>query len=791
MLTDAASEFRGDSNEPKFTMLEAMREVLRSRMAADPRITLYGQDIEDPKGDVFGLTQGLTLAFPGRVTNSPLSESTIVGLSIGQALAGARPVAFIQFADFLPLAFNQIISELGSMYWRTDGGWQCPVLILAPCGGYRPGLGPFHAQTLESVLAHVPGVDVLMPADAADAAGLLNAAFLSERPTIFLYPKSCLNDRNAMTSIDVDRQRVPIGKSRKLTRGDDLTIVTWGSTVRLCQRVVGYLSDVEIGVDLIDLRSISPWDQEAVCESSRRTCKVIVVHEDNHTCGFGAEVIATIAESAGRHVLCRRITRPDTYVPCNFANQLEVLPSARRIVEAAADLLNLEMNWELPARKSTDLFVVEANGASPADQTVTVIAWLIRPGDVVRAGQRIAEVESDKSVLDLSSSVDGTVHSILVEEGDPVGIGTSLALIDVRCQGVLRRSPIREEAGVPRLARRVIPSRSRRIASEPESKTHEVGMSRTYCATGSRDFRNSDIIQLFPRRTAEEVSKRFGIDCRHRLASDETVLTMAVSAARAALEHEGLSIEDIELIVCSTNTPIFTVPSLACLILQALDGGRERGETAAYDLTAACTGYLYGLSAGYDFLRSRPSARVMVVTAEAMSHITDPTDYYTSTHFGDAASATILECQESGVAPWARLRRPVIGARGEVGEALRVELQGQRRVVMDGKTALSEAVPRMADALYRACDEAGIRPADLDLIVPHQGSHTMINGLRMKLNLPEEKIFNNLKIHGNTSSSSIPICLSELAERGNFVGRIGLSAFGGGFTFGAAIIEKA
>jgi 2-oxoisovalerate dehydrogenase E1 component len=791
-LSLAGSEYRGESDKPGITMLEAIRDVLRLRMAADPRISLYGQDIEDPKGDVFGVTQGLTLAFPGRVNNSPLSESTIVGLSIGQALAGARPVALIQFADFLPLAFNQIVSELGSIYWRTAGGWDSPVIIMAPCGGYRPGLGPFHAQTLESVMAHVPGVDVVMPSDAADAAGLLNAAFESGRPTIFLYPKSCLNDRNAMTSADVERHLVPLGKSRWLSRGEDLTIVTWGSTVRLCQRVVAHLNDVEIGVDLIDLRSISPWDQETVCESSRRTGKVIVVHEDNLTCGFGAEVIATVAERAGRHVLCRRIARPDTYVPCNFANQLEVLPSARRILEAAADLLRLEMSWEVPARQPTDLFAVEANGASPADQTVTVIAWLVSPGDEVRAGQRIAEVESDKSVLDLASPVEGKVDSIVIEEGEPVGIGTVLALIDVRQQVVVRRTPIREEPGVPRLRKRSIPSQSSRgaAAGAEESTTDEVGMSQAYCATGTRDFRNSDIIQLFPRRTVEEVSRRFGIDRRHRLAADESVLTIAVRAGRDALEHERLSIDDIDLIVCSTNTPIFTVPSLACLILHSLSSGRERGETAAYDLTAACTGYLYGLSAGHDFLRSRPSGRVMIVTAEAMSHITDPTDYFTTTHFSDAASATILHGRDLASGPWARLRRPVIGARGEKGDALRVELQGQRRVVMDGKTALTEAVPRMVEALCRACDEAGIRPADLDLLVPHQGSHTMINGLRTRLNLPEEKVFNNLKVHGNTSSSSIPLCLSELAERENVAGRIGLSAFGGGFTFGAAIIVK-
>ena len=155
-------------------------------------MVLFGEDIEDPKGDVFGVTRGLSTAFPGRVINSPLSESTIVGVSIGRALAGERPVAFLQFADFLPLAFNQILSEMGSMFWRTGGQWQCPVILLAACGAYRPGLGPFHSQTLESVLAHVPGIDVLMPAHPADATGLLNAAFRSGRPTVLLYPKACL-----------------------------------------------------------------------------------------------------------------------------------------------------------------------------------------------------------------------------------------------------------------------------------------------------------------------------------------------------------------------------------------------------------------------------------------------------------------------------------------------------------------------------------------------------------------------------------------------------------------------
>src|SRR5262249_6264418 len=161
------------------------------------------------------------------------------------------------------------------------------------------------------------------------------------------------------------------------------------------------------------------------------------------------------------------------------------------------------------------LFVVEANGASPADQSVSVIAWLVQPGESVRAGQRIAEVESDKSVLDLCSPLDGNVESVLVAEGESVAIGTALALIKPQGQGVVRRTPIREEPGAPRLQRRVIPKKTRTIEAEGEPRTREVGMSRAYGVTGSLKFHNADVMRLFPKRTPEETLRRFGIERRH------------------------------------------------------------------------------------------------------------------------------------------------------------------------------------------------------------------------------------------------------------------------------------
>ena len=221
-------EYEVKNDQRNLTMLEAMRETLRFQLKASNEIILLGQDIEDPKGDVFGLTRTLSTEFPKQVRNSALAENTILGVSTGLALAGKKPIAFMQFSDFLPVAFNHLISEIGAMYWRTNGQWDSPVNIIAIAGGYRPGLGPYHAQTFESICAHIPGIDVIMPSTAEDAAGLMNAISESNRPSIFLFPKSLINDRSRMTSSDINNHYVPIGKAKISRIGQDLTMVSWG-----------------------------------------------------------------------------------------------------------------------------------------------------------------------------------------------------------------------------------------------------------------------------------------------------------------------------------------------------------------------------------------------------------------------------------------------------------------------------------------------------------------------------------------------------------------------------------
>ncbi|MGE0755951.1 MAG: thiamine pyrophosphate-dependent enzyme, partial [Pirellulaceae bacterium] len=645
-LTHPSRERRGLRGVATVTMRDAMRAVLRAQLGGDPRVFLYGEDIEDPKGDVFGVTRGLSTEFAGRVCNSPLAESTIVGSCIGRALAGQRPVAFVQFADFLPVVHNQIASELATIFWRTDGSWQAPVVILSPCGAYRPGLGPFHAQTMDGTLVHTPGLDVVMPSTACDAAGLLNAAFQSQRPTLFLYPKALLNDPARATSPDVADQFVPIGVARKLRTGRDITLVGWGNTVALCERAAAVLETAGVECDVIDLRSLSPWDEQTVLASAEKTARLVVVHEDNHTCGLGGEIMATIAEKARLPVAMRRVTRPDTYVPFHFGNQLDVMPSFKRVLDTAADLLGFDLTWEKAPELDEHLVVVKAIGSAPSDETVILAELHVHVGDVVRAGDVLASVEASKSVFDISCPVDGYVQQLFAAEGETVVVGRPLAHIHVGQPVARRKSTMQEEPGEPVLVRRreaatlPLPRRSHR------PRSFDVGISRVDGVTGSRIVTNQEILTATAGMTDEDVVRLTGIHSRHWIGGRETAVSLGVQAAERLFEREGLTVDDISLLICSTTSPLSVTPSTACQVLNGLANGHTAPMIQAYDINAACSGYLYALQAGYDYLQSTPDGRVLVVTTEVLSPLINPDDLDTAILFGDAASATILYGEE-------------------------------------------------------------------------------------------------------------------------------------------------
>jgi 2-oxoisovalerate dehydrogenase E1 component len=781
-LTAAASEQRGTEAEPRLTMREAIREVLRHQLQSDERVTLYGEDIEDPKGDVFGVTKGLSTQFGRRVRNSPLSESTIVGTSVGRAMVGGRPVAFLQFADFIPLAFNQICCELGSIHWRSGGKFEAPVIIMAACGGYRPGLGPFHAQTYEALVAHTPGVDVMMPATAEDAAGMLNAAFASKRPTLFLYPKSLLNDPANTTSADVDRQLTPVGRARIVRSGQDVTLVGWGNTVRICRRVAETMANVGIQAEVIDLRSLSPWDKETVLASAEKTARLVVVHEDNHTCGIGAEVVATVSEEAQLPVTVERVTRADTLVPCNFANQMEVLPSFERVLGVVAELLNFELTWQKRGRAEPGVAFVEAVGSGPADETVTIVEIHVAPGAAIKRGDIVATLEATKSVFDLTASVTGTLEQVLVEPGATVPVGTPIFKLLGDASSARR---LVEDPGTPILK----PKRSERLKIPHrggERRAAEVGISSVAAISGSRVVANSELLADVEGLSSEDVTSRTGITHRNWVSKGESAVSMAVAASRRILKDHGLGIEDINLLICSTTTPSEMTPSTACQILGGLGEGKPDLLVQAYDINAACSGYLYALQAGYDYLQSRPEARVLVATAESLSQLLNPADKDTVFLFGDASSATILFGEAHLEEAAARLYQPELSAKVDTTTSLSVPFTGDGFIQMDGRKVFSEAVRAMVSSLNRCCLRLGLSVADLEMIVPHQANDRITQAIQRRVGV---EVFSNIREHGNTSSTSIPLCLADMLPKQKIGTRLGLCAFGGGFTFGAAVIE--
>jgi 2-oxoisovalerate dehydrogenase E1 component len=324
----------GESN-----LVTAINKALHEIMADHPETLVFGEDVADPKGGVFKATVGLTDAYGrGRCFNTPLAESCIVGTAIGMAAAGARPIAEIQFADFIHPAFNQIVSEAARLHYRSGGGWSCPIVIRAPYGGGIHG-ALYHSQSVEGFYAHVPGLKVVIPSTPADAKGLLWAAVEDPDPVLFLEPKKLY--RLAKGPVPPGPYRVALGRAALRRTGDDLTIIAYGTMAHYAVEAADLLAARGIEAEVLDLRTIRPLDWVSVEATVRRTGKVLLVHEDNEFAGFGAEVAAQIAEKAFEWLDApvRRYAAPD--VPTfPYAPSLEdqVMPSVEGIVARAADL---------------------------------------------------------------------------------------------------------------------------------------------------------------------------------------------------------------------------------------------------------------------------------------------------------------------------------------------------------------------------------------------------------------------------------------------------------------------
>ncbi len=317
----------------EMTMVDAINAVFHKMAESDPEAIFFGEDIEDPKGGVFKLTEGLSEKHPNQAFNAPLAEATIIGAAVGLASLGMKPVFELQFIDFFPPAFNQIISNISTQRWRSFGEWPTPMVVYAPYGAYLPGGSLWHSQANEGFLAHIPGIKIAIPSTPEDAAGLFWTAFHGDDAHFILIPKHIFRKRVKVEAIEP----VPFGKARVRREGSDATIVTWGNTLEIAEAAADQLAD-EASVEIIDLRSIVPCDYEAISQSVEKTGRLIVIQEDTRTCGFGQAVISEMTADPDRFSLFlaapELVSRPDVHIGYNPIYEYAALPSVEEAVAA-------------------------------------------------------------------------------------------------------------------------------------------------------------------------------------------------------------------------------------------------------------------------------------------------------------------------------------------------------------------------------------------------------------------------------------------------------------------------
>ncbi len=321
----------------QMTMVQAITDALRVSLREDPRVVVLGEDV-GKNGGVFRVTEGLQAEFGAdRVADTPLAENGIIGGAIGMAMYGMRPVAEIQFVDFIFPAFDQIVSELAKLRWRSANQYSCPVVVRAPYGGGIRG-GLYHSQSPEAYFCHTPGLQVVIPSTPADAKGLLLSAMTGEDPVIFLEPKRLY--RSIKEDVPEGRYTTPIGKARTARAGEHLTVLAYGAIVPVSVEAADMAAERGWSVEVIDLRTLLPLDTEAVLESVRRTGRAVIVHEAPRTCGYGAELSATIAEHAltSLQAPVLRVTGWDTPFP--YTLEHTYLPDAKRVFAAIEHVMN-------------------------------------------------------------------------------------------------------------------------------------------------------------------------------------------------------------------------------------------------------------------------------------------------------------------------------------------------------------------------------------------------------------------------------------------------------------------
>jgi 2-oxoisovalerate dehydrogenase E1 component len=322
-------------SEDTISMVEAINRGLREEMDRNPKIVMWGEDIADPKGGVFGVTRGLTNAYPDRVQNSPLAEASIVGVAGGMAIGGYKPIVEIQFGDYSWPGFMQMRNEIPTLRWRSYGTWSNPLVVRMAVGGRIKG-GPFHSTCVEAMYAHTPGWYIAFPSNAEDAKGLIKTAARADDPVLFLEHKRLYRHITSKSREPNAEYLIPFGKGKIKRAGNVATVVTWGATVYAALELAE-----EYDLEVVDLRTIVPMDDELVYSSVRKTNRVLVLHEDSVTLGWGAEVAARVAANCFEHLDAPvlRLGAKDSFVGSAISLEDEVLPSVDDLRQELKKLL--------------------------------------------------------------------------------------------------------------------------------------------------------------------------------------------------------------------------------------------------------------------------------------------------------------------------------------------------------------------------------------------------------------------------------------------------------------------
>jgi pyruvate dehydrogenase E1 component beta subunit len=322
----------------KLTMVEAINLALKREMEKDPRVLILGEDV-GKNGGVFRVTQGLFDIFgETRVMDTPLSESAIVGVAIGMAVYGLRPIAEIQFEGFAYAAMEQLVNHAGRIRTRTRGRYHCPLVVRLPfSGGIRAP--EHHSDSNEAYFVHTPGIKVVVPSTPYEAKGLLTAAIRDPDPVIFMEPKKVY--RSLREEVPEEEYLITLGESRIVLEGTDVTLITWGAMLQPTLQAAALMEKSGTSAEVLDLRTLSPLDTETIVESVKRTHRAVVVHEAPATCGVGAEIVARINEKALVHLEApvERVTGFDTVMPLPKLEKY-YLPNAERVVEAINRVVN-------------------------------------------------------------------------------------------------------------------------------------------------------------------------------------------------------------------------------------------------------------------------------------------------------------------------------------------------------------------------------------------------------------------------------------------------------------------